>query len=127
MTGQRDLPARLQLSDDLLDHLADLLAPRVRERLERLEDPQAADDPIAYTIASLAESLGVSEKVVRGAIRRGELPAVRRGRRYIIALDDARAWAQPDNSPHRAIRAQCARRGGRPLRDAFDQLDRPAA
>jgi excisionase family DNA binding protein len=79
----------LTVSDELLDELADLLAPRVLSRLDGIEPDAPA--PVAYTIATLAESLGVSEKVIRGAIHRGAIPAQRRGRRYLIALEAAHA------------------------------------
>ena len=48
-----------------------------------------------YTVASLAEALGVSAKVVRGAIARGELDAVKRGGRWIIPAEAVDAWAHP--------------------------------
>ena len=49
----------------------------------------------AYTVASLAEAVGVSAKVVRGAIARGELDAVKRGGRWIIPAEAVDAWAHP--------------------------------
>ena len=48
-----------------------------------------------YTVASRAEALGVSAKVVRGAITRGELDAVKRGGRWIIPAEAVDAWAHP--------------------------------
>ena len=62
-----------------------------------------------YTVASLAELLHVSPKVVRGAISRGELSAVKRGGRWIISADAVSRWAQLDDA------ARPARpRSGRP-------------
>lgn len=54
-------------------------------------DPTPADAP-AYTVDSLAATLKVSAKVIRNAIARGELPAVKRGRRWIISGDAVHAW-----------------------------------
>jgi excisionase family DNA binding protein len=55
-------------------------------------DPSPADEP-AYTVATLAATLDVTAKVIRKAIARGELPAVKRGRRWIISGDAVRTWA----------------------------------
>ena len=51
-----------------------------------------------YTVASLAEAVGISAKVVRGAIARGELDAVKRGGRWIIPAEAVDAWAHPRRS-----------------------------
>lgn len=111
----------LHLSDDQLDQLADVLTPRVLARLGSIEpDPPA---PVAYTIASLAADLGVTEKVVRGAIHRNELPAQRRGRRYLIDPDAAREWARPAVAAVHPRRTSVRRGADRPLREALAQLD----
>ena len=61
--------------------------------------------PLAYTVVALAEATGVTPRVVRGAIARGELRAVRRGTGarspYLIAHDDADAWIH-SSTTHRA-------------------------
>jgi hypothetical protein len=56
------------LDDRALDVLADALAPR-------LAASTAPPAPVAYTVASLAGELGLSERAVRAAIHRGELHA----------------------------------------------------
>jgi hypothetical protein len=84
------LSASLELSEDMLEQVADLVIERVRERLG---DP--VPEPIAYTVDGLAHALGVSAKVVRGAIHRGDLQPARRAGRYLITADAARAWATP--------------------------------
>jgi len=99
--GSNGWPLR---SADLGEHalaaaLIDLLAssPAAIERLvELLEDRgliQAEPVTPAYTVASLADVLKVSPKVIRGAITREELDAVKRGGRWIISADAVRAWA----------------------------------
>src|SRR3954469_21276711 len=95
--------------------LAEVLRdPDALARLRAVVLPDAIEPappaPVAYTIASLAADLGVSEKVVRGAIHRGELPAQRRGRRYLIGPDAARAWARPDVATSRPGRASARAR-----------------
>lgn len=59
----------------------------------------------AYTVASLAAELGVSDRAVRCAITRHELRAVKRGSRWIISADAVREWATapglPDATRHR--------------------------
>jgi excisionase family DNA binding protein len=108
----------LALDDDTLDALAELLVPRLRDRLAGDDAPE----PIAYTIATLATSVGVSEKVVRGAIHRGELTATRRGSRYLISPAAARQWAGPADPATRTSRGLRKPAGGRPLREALDRF-----
>lgn len=118
------LAALLDCSDPAtLDRLADLLAPRLADRLADREDTSR----IGYTIASLAADLDVSEKTIRGAVHRGELPAVRRGSRYVIAADAAQAWiaASTDGPASRRPRARVGQRRGRPLAEAFARIDTP--
>ena len=52
----------------------------------------------AYTVASLAAELGVSDKAIRCAIARHELRAVKRGSRWIISSDAV--------NPERAVRGE---------------------
>jgi excisionase family DNA binding protein len=89
------------LASALVELLASspLAIARLRELVKagRTEDtvPQAA----AYTVASLAAVLGVSTRVVRGAITRGELDAVKRGGRWIIGAPAVGRWAEADARP----------------------------
>ena len=48
------------------------------------------------TVEQLAEIAQLSEKTVRRAINRGELPAFRCGTRVRIREDDARAWIEAE-------------------------------
>jgi hypothetical protein len=87
-------------TDPVVDGLARLLIeaaaadPVAIARLRELIGPPPPVDPrpIAYTVASLADELHVSARVVRGAIARGELAAVKRVGRYIIAAGAVDDW-----------------------------------
>jgi excisionase family DNA binding protein len=95
-----------------------LLLAKLRDLLGVPAGPQPAALP-AYTVASLASALGVTERVVRNAIARGELPAARRGARYLIGADAIERWAQASAPTVRPSR-QFRRRAG--LSEAFDRL-----
>jgi excisionase family DNA binding protein len=82
--------------------------------------------PLAYTVATLADDLGVSTKVVRGAIGRGELEAVKRGSRWLISVEAVRAWTagerQPTVRPRRTEGMKRSRVGGPSLRAVLCDL-----
>lgn len=69
--------------------------------LERLRDlvvgfpptPEPKARASAYTPTTLAAELGRSPRAIRGAIARGELDAIKRGRGYVISADAVAAWA----------------------------------
>jgi excisionase family DNA binding protein len=92
------------------------------EALAALRRALGAEAP-AYTVATLARVLGVSERVVRNAIWRGELAAVRRGSRWVIAAVAVEAWAHGGRAPTRQRRTAQRRQG---LADTFAQIDRRA-
>ena len=73
----------------------------------------------AYTVGSLAELLRVSPKVVRGAISRGELAAVKRGGRWIISADAVSRWAQLDDAARPVRRRRGRPAANRPLGSAL--------
>ncbi len=53
-------------------------------------------DPAAvYTVAAVVLTLDVPSSTVRAAIRRGDLPAVRRGNRTYIGGRDLLGWLTP--------------------------------
>src|SRR5262245_26984207 len=54
---------------------------------------QVRDLRPAYTVATLAAEIGRTERSIRGAIARGELEAVKRGRGYTVPADAVAAWA----------------------------------
>jgi len=89
--SQASIVATLIL-DGLDDHRLAVLARRLVPHLMQSAAPEAARVHVAYTVASLAAELGVSQKTVRCAIARRELPAVKRGSRWIISADAVQAW-----------------------------------
>ena len=91
-----------------------------REAIEVLRDVLEIPEPAAAaqwrTVATLAAELQVSEKVIRNAIARGELEAVKRGNRWFISDEARERWlthktAAPSRGPLRtAFRAYDRRR-----------------
>lgn len=77
--------------------------PKLRARLVDALSAMTVE-PVAvpgYTTGTLAAQLGVTTKVITGAIRRGELEATRRGRRWMIAAAAVDAWLNPSARPGR--------------------------
>jgi len=72
---------------------------QLRTLLEIDSDQQRAQPAPAFTVRSLAEEIGRSERSVRDAITRGELKAVKRGRGYLITAAAVEAWATPAQIP----------------------------
>lgn len=93
--------------DGLDDHGLAVLAGRLLPHLRRTRDAEPARSNAAYTVASLAAELGVSQKTIRCAIARRELSAVNRGSRWIISVDAVRAWAAASDGRRRTRRG-CA-------------------
>ncbi|QEC46174.1 helix-turn-helix domain-containing protein [Baekduia soli] len=83
------------LDDRALDALAERLASRLVGRIPRARH----DERPAYTVAALAESLGLSPKAVRNAIGRGELRARKRGARWLITTDAVAKWLEVSPAP----------------------------
>lgn len=105
------------LSDRDLDVLARRLVPRLHQPAEKLGHERAA-----YTVASLAAELGISQKAIRCAIARHELVAVKRGARWLISADAVREWVTPAEQPRkrRGTRLAAApRAAGPPLRSVL--------
>lgn len=113
------------LAEVIVNALADDPAclEQLRELLGPAQDNTALSAPPAYTVAGLAQALGVTCRVVRNAIARGELPAVKRGGRWYVAAESVAAWTTAETAlPLRRTRAarSAARR---PLRDTLARLD----
>ncbi|MGH2915474.1 MAG: helix-turn-helix domain-containing protein [Solirubrobacteraceae bacterium] len=106
------------LDDDDLAGLARRLVPHLSEAAAMAAAPGQA----AYTVASLAVELGVSQRVVRSAITRHELAAVRRGSRWIISADAVHTWATASTERRRTSRTstpQAPKAAGPSLRSVF--------
>lgn len=60
--------------------------------------------PIAYALTDAAAAVGLSERTVRDAIRRGDLAVRYAGRKVLIRADDLDAWvdAMPSDRPRTA-------------------------
>jgi len=82
------------------DHALAVLAQRLEPHIRRA----TTGGHIAYTVASLANDLGVSEKAIRCAITRKELAAVKRGSRWIISADAVQTWATASETRRRTSR-----------------------
>lgn len=55
---------------------------------------------LAYTVQETAASLGVSTDLVRDLIDRGELNAVRAGRRRLIRAESLELWMERNTEQH---------------------------
>jgi hypothetical protein len=103
--------------------LVELLAanPAALARLRELVQPRVSTpSPALYTSTSLAKTIDVSPKAIRGAISRGELVATKRGGRWIISADAVQAWARSDRS---GPRRRSVRTESRPLANALTLFD----
>jgi excisionase family DNA binding protein len=107
------------LDDRALERLAEALAPHL--------DVGAEPGPAAYTVATLARELDLSERAIRAAIQRGELAAVKRGRTYLITRQAVGAWAAPVamlvEQPRRRVEPVAARSHRRVMESALAQID----
>jgi excisionase family DNA binding protein len=65
---------------------------------------------LAYTVAELADACGLQVRHVRVLITRGEIPAFRMGRIWLVRRESFEAWAQMQERKRPAGRADV--RGG---------------
>jgi excisionase family DNA binding protein len=108
LSGESQLALALvaTLDDAALDALARRLAPYFASAAAA----DGAKKAIAYTVATLADELGLSQRAIRGAIERGELPAVKRGGRWLIDAVAVAVWVQPAPTPTPVVAPPRARR-----------------
>jgi excisionase family DNA binding protein len=69
----------------------------MRGQLRELKKPgiesQASPNQSTYSsVAALAEDIGLSERSTRSALRRGEIPHIRVGRRFILPKAAIAEW-----------------------------------
>lgn len=99
------------------------------------EGQPAHDEPVAYTVAALAAATGLSEPAIRGAIRRRELSAIRRGGGasgpFLIPRSAVEKWLSQLAEPRDRGRVRLTPRLGTsrsagPLAAALAELRHPA-
>lgn len=96
---------------------------QLKEALRNAEDLDAGVLAPAYTVDSLAAVLAVTPRVVRNAVARGELRAVKRGGRWLMPADAVMEWTHGEvSASFRRPRAP-RRRGSTRLQDAFERFD----
>jgi excisionase family DNA binding protein len=100
-----------------------LAIARLRELVEREAPVASSFDRPAYTVGSLATTLEVSPRVIRGAIARGELDAAKRGGRWIISAAAVGRWAESDRGPAAARRPRRRTNGRGSLAAVMALLD----
>jgi excisionase family DNA binding protein len=122
MTAQGDEHA---LASALVELLASspVAVARLRELVDVGPEAVTSQEPPAYTVASLAAALGVSPRVIRGAITRGELHAAKRGGRWIVSVAAVRRWAESDMRSATTAAARRRDNGGRSLTTVMALLD----
>jgi excisionase family DNA binding protein len=107
--------------DGLDDHGLAVLAQRLLPHLQKGQ-PRPNRGRTAYTVASLAAELGVSQKAIRCAIERHELSAVKRGARWIISAEAVHTWAtapEPRRKTSRTCTAAAPKTAGPSLRSVL--------
>ena len=106
------------MSDAQRGELAELLVIKSRQSASIIAPP-----PIAYTTHTLAPALGITERAVREAIRRGDLAAEKRGRRWLIDPESVERFIRPGRDRASASAAARGRpRGHRPMAEALEDL-----
>jgi hypothetical protein len=104
------------------DETVAAFAARLAPYLSEIVREAASGEHVAYTVASLAAELAVSPKVIRCAISRGELNAVKRGTRWIISGEAVGEWASTADEKPTRRRRRCLsapKAAGPSLRSVF--------
>ena len=55
-------------------------------------------DKQLYTVRDFAQELGLAEATVRGAIKRGEVPATKLCGKWVIDIEEARAFLRKERA-----------------------------
>ena len=79
------LLAELRADPTAAADIASVLAPTLAASV-----PKTAR--VAYTVDALAKEVSVTPRAVRAAIGRGDLAAVKRGGRWLIAAESVNGW-----------------------------------
>lgn len=93
----------------VLIDLAEGALAGLRAGAAQTEEPLAAPDtaprmelplegPLILSVTQLAERLGISRSAAYEAVRRGEIPSLRLGRRIIVPIRQLEAWLQGSES-----------------------------
>jgi excisionase family DNA binding protein len=65
----------------------------MRGELREAKKPEGSPNQSTYpSVAALAEDIGLSERSTRSALRRGEIPHIRVGRRFILPKVAIAEW-----------------------------------
>jgi excisionase family DNA binding protein len=107
-------------AQSVVDALAS--APDVLNRLRELLVVDESPPVPAYTVHSLAVTLGVSAKSIRNAIARRELRARKQGGRWIISAAAVEEWSRP--ADERRFARRSTQKCNKPLTNALDRFDR---
>jgi len=78
--------------------LEDRVADAVVRRLLPYFKGEPADGPEYLTLRGAAEMTGLSYDYVYDAVRRGDLPAAKKGRTWRVRAADVRAWMDRDRN-----------------------------
>lgn len=103
------------IDGDALAELAARLLPHLNGSIS-----SARNEAPAFTVATLAKTLCVSPKTIRGAIQRGELAAAKRQGRWLIQPAAVESWTTPDERTGTLYRSR-----SRAVRPAFGGSLRP--
>ena len=75
------------------ESVSDTVRGELREPKKPEIEPQTSPNQSTYpSVAALAEDIGLSERSTRSALRRGEIPHIRVGRRFILPKAAIAEW-----------------------------------
>jgi excisionase family DNA binding protein len=77
------------------------VADEVQRRLEPLFASALAVEPEYITLAEVQRRTSFSYDFVYDTVRRGDLPATKKGREWRVAVKDMRAWMDKDRAGNR--------------------------